>query len=153
MASVFVFYATDATWWGNAEPDWWRWQETQYSPSLLIRSSDPIERLDLRALVGLNIILLPQVWDERVARLHELLMTLAEEIAVLSPAFGDDIGWWWHKRYGKLEWGERHILTEYQADEDLRAMNTAHTPAADAAYRAAAARNAERLEAHPWLKS
>lgn len=85
------------------EPDWWRWANTCDHPEILVRPEDPIERLDLRCLVGLDVLLFFGHYDERAGRLYEKLQDYAKEIAVMSPAFEDDIGWRWVKDVGRIE--------------------------------------------------
>lgn len=84
------------------EPDWWRWSNTCDRPELLIRPGDPIERLDLRCLLGLDLILFFSDWCASVSRLHDRLTEYAKEIAVMSPAFEADIGWRWINGVGRV---------------------------------------------------
>lgn len=87
-------------------PDWWRWSDTCHRPEIIVRPEDPLDRLDLRCLVGLDVILFFATYDERAARLYERLQDYADEIAVMSPAFDDDIGWRWIKGLGQVGFGE-----------------------------------------------
>lgn len=74
--------------------DWWKWAETCGMPVLTIRTTDPIDRLDLRCLIGLAVVLHFADWTERVARLLERVQEMSPEIAVISPSFEDDVGFW-----------------------------------------------------------
>jgi hypothetical protein len=85
------------------EPDWWRWANTCDHPEVLVRPEDPIERLDLRCLVGLEVVLFFGSYDERAMRLYDRMQEYAKEIIVMSPAFEDDIGWRWIKGIGRVE--------------------------------------------------
>ncbi len=94
------------------EPDWWRYSNTIDRPELLVLPSDPIERLDLRCLLELDVILIAAEWSEHLSRLYERLQDYAEEITVMAAAFGDDIGWHWLKQCGRIEFGERHLVAD-----------------------------------------
>jgi hypothetical protein len=83
------------------DPDWWRWTHSADKPELLVRPEDPIERLDLRCVVGLNVVLFFPDWSAAVSRLYERLQEYAREIAVMSPGFEADIGWRWTKAAGQ----------------------------------------------------
>ncbi len=132
------------------EPDWWRWAETQYSPEILVRPEDPVDRLDLRCMVGLKLFLHVTAWNDHSSRLYERLTEYADEIALMSPSFESDIGWWWHKRYGQIAWTERHWLTKLEKTEDARSI-AAHRNNKPA-YAAAVEEQMKILEAAPWLK-
>jgi len=82
--------------------EWRRWCDTQFQPTLTIRTTDPIERLDFRCLVGLDVTFHFAEWDARVARLLERLKEYAPEIAVISPCFEDDLGFWWIRGQGQF---------------------------------------------------
>ncbi|MCX7161490.1 MAG: hypothetical protein NT083_00320 [Rhodocyclales bacterium] len=88
------------------EPDWWRWANTCNQPELLICPEDPIERLDLRCAVDLSLILFFYEWSEPAGRLFDRLTEYAQEIAVESPDFGTDIGWWWTRETGRIEFND-----------------------------------------------
>ncbi len=92
------------------DPDWWRHANTCHQPELLIRPEDPIERIDLRCLIGLDLILFFAEWSDPVSRLYERLTEYAAEIAVESPAFDSDIGWWWVRGIGRIEFADRQNL-------------------------------------------
>ena len=132
------------------EPDWWQWSNTYQTPQILVRPADPVERLDLRCIVGLKTLFFFASWDDRVARIYERLQEYAEEIAVMSPAFDTDIGWRWIKRYGRVEFGETHYI------EDLKRAQGDRTTASrrddKPAYQAAQANEMRILEAAPWLR-
>lgn len=85
------------------EPDWWKWADSLSEPELLIRPADPIDRLDLRCLLDLPVILFLPTWGDREARLYERLQEVASEIAVVSPAFDLDCGWRWLRDIGRVE--------------------------------------------------
>ncbi len=131
------------------EPDWWRWSNTCDTPELLVRPEDPIDRLDLRCLLDLCVILFFAEWDERIARLYERLQEYTAEIAVMSPAFELDIGWRWIKGIGRIEINEAHqldALKNAQADAVHAAVK-----GDQAGYQAAQMKERQTLEAAPWL--
>lgn len=131
------------------EPDWWKWADTAKTPELLIRPEDPIERLDLRCVVGLSVNLFFADWNSKAARLFERLTEYVDEVAVMSQAFDEDIGWRWIKGIGRVEYGEAHYLTDLanaQADRWVAAKK-----GDSVAYAAAAAREKQIREAAPWL--
>ncbi len=107
VGSVWVNYGDD-----YVELEWWRFVETQAQATITVRTTDPIDRLDLRCLVGLNVTLHFAQWDSRVARLLERLKEYSAEIAVLSPAFEDDLGFWWIRGRGQF------ALFEYPHSEN-----------------------------------
>lgn len=130
------------------EPDWWRWADTCEKPELLIRPEDPIERLDLRCVVGLDLILFFSEWSEAVGKLYERLTEYAQEIAVESPAFDTDIGWWWVRGVGRIGFDDRRHLTaiaEAQADAVHAARKDDRV-----AYAAAQAKEQRAREAMQW---
>lgn len=131
------------------EPDWHRWNDTCNSPELVIRPGDPIDRLDLRCLKGLSVFLFFNEWSDHAGSLFEKLKEIAHEITVMSPAFEDEIGWFWIKGYGQIDFNKRqHLesLKDAQADCTHAARNENQI-----AYAAARARELAILEAAPWL--
>ena len=84
--------------------EWWKWFTI---PTVTIRTIDPIDRLDLRCLIGLDVVFNFPDWNERVSRLYERMQEYAQEIAVVSSCFGDDIGWFWLKDVGRVEFDDR----------------------------------------------
>lgn len=133
------------------EPDWWKYSNTIEQPELLILPTDPLERLDLRCVHGLRVIMVCLVWDDREARVLDMLTEHANEVAVMSPAFDTDIGWRWIRGYGRVEFGDSHWLADYQnavADSTHLALGKDK-----AAYLASQANEARILEAAPWLSS
>ena len=136
---------------GNGrEPDWWRWSNTYDTPELLVRPGDSVERLDLRCLVGLKVILFAADWNDRVARLYERMLEYVQEVLVNSPAFEQDIGWRWIKGIGKVEFGETHYIKDLEDAEGDRSR--ASFSGDQKAYDAAAQREKQLSEAAPWLK-
>ena len=81
------------------EPNWTAWAGTSFAPEIVVLPTDPLERLDFRCLFGLHVILFFADYSAATGRLYERLQEYAAGIDVLSPAFGDDIGWHW-TRYG-----------------------------------------------------
>jgi hypothetical protein len=131
--------------------DWAKWAETCQHPELLIRPEDPIERLDLRCIAGLGIVLFFAQWDAKVAKLYERLQDYAAEIVVESPCFDLDAGWFWVRNIGQIEMSERWILTEYRnAQADCTA---AGCKGDKVAYEKAQARELRAIERASWLKS
>lgn len=131
-------------------PDWHRWAETQFSPSLVVLPTDPIDRLDLRCIVGLRVILCLDTWTEKSSLLYERVIELAAEVAVLCPDFGEDIGWWHVPKYGRIEWDQRHYLTKL---EEVHGDRTAAAHRRDdQTYKLLAAREDQILKEAPWLR-
>lgn len=132
------------------EPDWHRWNDTCHSPELVIRPEDAIDRIDLRCLTGLSVFLFFSEWTDQVGSLLERLKDFADEITVMSPAFEDEIGWFWFKGYGQIDFLNRHHL------ENLKNAQADCTHAARTGnqieYAAASARELATLEAAPWLR-
>lgn len=89
VSRVWVNYGDDCV-----ALEWWRWADTQAQPTLTIRTADPIYRLDLRCLVGLPVALSFPEWNARVSRLLDRIAEVAQEVAVISPSFGEDVGFW-----------------------------------------------------------
>lgn len=77
-------------------PSEWRNLELVFEPTV-----------DLRPFIGLDVTLCAAEWNEDIGPLYERLTEYASTITVLIAAFGDDIGWWWDKRYGRTEFGAR----------------------------------------------
>lgn len=143
--SVFVEYGDDCR-----NPDWHRWSDTMHSPSLVVRFADPVERLDFRCLVGLEVVLVMCRYDTKAADLFSRLQQYATEVAALSPDFDDDIGLWWVPRYGVRPFEDRRIITAYEA---ARATCTNASLRRDpAAYAAAQAEELRLLKEFPWLR-
>lgn len=87
------------------EPDWDRWAHSQFAPELVVLPADPIDRLDLRCVVGLHVILFLSKYDDKGAELFNRLQEFAREIDLLSPDFDDDIGFHWTQNSGVREYG------------------------------------------------
>jgi len=132
------------------EPDWSKWSNTAGQPEILIRPEDPLERLDLRCVMGLNVILFTDAWDDRSARVHDMLTEFCNEIAVMSPDFELNIGWRWIKDIGRVEFGETHWIKKYRDAEDDRANAARRND--QRAYHAATLRENQIREAAPWLR-
>lgn len=131
------------------EPFWWKYSNTSTSPELLVRPEDPIDRLDLRCVVGLNLILFFKDWNSKAAKLFDRLTEYANEVAVMSPAFDDEIGWRWTKKYGRVEFGESHYIVSLS--NALADATCAARKNDKAAYSAAQAKEKQIREAAPWL--
>lgn len=130
------------------EPTWWRYVETRHQPEVVVLPEHPIDRLDLRCVTGLDVILFAAEWSASFANLYERLMGYAAEIAVISPAFEGDIGWWWTKRYGQIAFNDRHWITKF---EEAQEACIAASDKGGAAYAAAHAKEMQILEVAPWL--
>ena len=96
------------------EPDWWKYSNTLGMPELLVRPEDPVERLDLRCVVGLPVILFFDEYNERVAAVYQRLIGVARAVAVESPSFGEDIGWVWSKTAGRFGFDGEAIVSEFE---------------------------------------
>ncbi len=132
------------------DPDWHRWADTAESPSLVIRPEDPVDRIDLRCLADLDLILFFAEWSGSVSRLYERLTEYAREIAVLSPAFETDIGWWWVKGVGRLEFDQRQHLTALEASKGEATAAALKNDAAG--YASARAKERRAVEGLQWQR-
>jgi hypothetical protein len=112
----------------------WRNMELEYTP-----------RKDYRALIGLDILILADDWREEIGVLYEDLKPIAKTITVMITAFGEDIGWWWSKEYGKTMFGSRCFAKEIKdAQGDA---TTAAIKGDQVAYAQARARELEAIKA------
>lgn len=132
------------------DPDWWRWANTCHQPEIIVRPEDPIERLDLRCLVGLRVTLFIATYDDKAALLFPRLQEYASEIVALSPDFEDDLGMWWLPKYGVIDFDKRPIVTAYEAAKANTSM-AAHKRD-EVGYLASQAEEMKLLEANPWLR-
>jgi hypothetical protein len=132
------------------EPDWWRFTETSHHPEILIRPEDPIERIDLRCIVGLSVVFFFAEWGDTVARLYERLQDFAAEICVMSPCFESDIGWWWTRKSGQIDFNERWRLTAIEAAQQ-NCMAAARKGDATA-YALWQGRELEAIKGASWLR-
>lgn len=132
------------------DPDWWRWANTRNSPEVIVRPADPVDRLDLRCLVGLRVTLFASEWSARVGKLFELLTEYADEVVVMSPAFEGDIGWFWLRDHGRVEFDDRWRI-DALADAKAAAVNAALRND-QAGYQAARAREAQAQGGAPWQR-
>lgn len=143
-ADVWVNY-------GNLpEPDWWKWANTCDQPEILVRPEDPIERLDLRCIVGLRVTLFITTYDDKAALLFAKLQEYASEIAALSPDFENDLGMWWLPKIGVIDFDKRPIVTAYEAAK--ASTSNAAYKRNEAGYRESQAEELKLLEANPWLR-
>ncbi len=132
------------------DPGWHRFADTMHSPEIVVRPCDPVDRLDLRCIVKLDVTLYFERYDDKAALLFSKLQEYASEIVALSPDFGEDIGFWWLPRYGVIDFEKRSIVTEYEAAKDRRSI--ADDRKNEPAYRAAQSEELRLLEEHPWLR-
>lgn len=132
------------------ELDWWKWANTCHSPELVVRTSDPISRIDLRCLVGLRVVLFSAEWSAHVGLLYDRVTEYAAEVCVMSPAFGEDIGWWWVKDHGRVEYADRWRIKAI-ADAKADAVNAA-VKGDIPAYQAARQREAHALGDSSWQR-
>lgn len=129
------------------DPDWWRYSNTASHPEIVVRPDDPLDRLDFRCIFGLEVTLFFQHYGDRAIMLYEKLIDYAAEILVTSPDFGEDIGWWWLKKYGQVDFDKRHIVTAYE-DARNRCLFEINGAASDAAR----AEEVRLLKENPWLR-
>lgn len=132
------------------ETKWEKYSNTCDKPELLIRPEDPIERMDLRCVAGLKVILFFSAYDSRAIRLFERLQEYCAEIAVMSPEFDEDIGWRWIRGIGRVEYGDTHFIADLEAAKGDRYMATRSDD--KAAYARATDAENKIMEAAPWLK-
>lgn len=110
---------------------------------------------DLRPLLALDVVIMARVWDENLSGLYERLTRYANEIILLVDSFGDDVGWSWMKKYGRVELSERPWVFQYhdaQADATMYACRKA-TEANKAGYQKSLEREREAARMVPWLKT
>lgn len=86
--------------------------EQDYCPMELTVCA-PIERDDFRPFVGLDLSLYCGDYDQFANRVFEKLAEHANEITVLIASWGTDIGFLWHKQYGKMDMCEIGWLEQY----------------------------------------
>ncbi len=123
----------------------WPWLALKIGPMLRVLPADPIERLDLRCCVGLDVVLEPTEWNDRAAVLYERLQEYALTITVVSLSFAPEMGWCWDRHYGRLELGDLQWIEKYkQAQSDC-------TRAQGEKYKAAKAREDKIYREHSWL--
>jgi len=126
------------------------WLGMGLGPTLRVLTTDPIERLDLRCVVGLDVILEPFGWDNKASELYERLQQYAATIYVVSLSFEPEMGWAWHKRYGRRELGELAFINRLvEAQSDCIKWASKRN---EAKYDEAQARELKILEDAPWLK-
>ena len=86
---------------------------------LTITPDMPVDRLDLRCVIGLDVQLFAESWGNREAAIYGRLREYADEILVTIVDFGDDVGWWWVKRWpendGRINFADRHYFTRYES--------------------------------------
>ena len=129
----------------------YEWAAMGLGPTLRVLPTDPIERLDFRCIVGLDVILEPFGWDNKAAELYERLQEYAATIQVVSLCFEPDMGWAWDKRYGRRELGELAYIDRLaEAQSDCIKWATKRN---EPKYAEAQARELKILEDAPWLKS
>jgi len=132
------------------DPVWHRYSNTMRSPELVVRFTDPVERLDFRCTLKLDVILFASRYDDKVAALFARLKEYAAEISWLSPDFGNDLGMWWLPKYGDLAFDDRAVVSGY---EDARSECTSASLRRDAAaYTAARNTELRLLKEHSWLR-
>lgn len=110
---------------------------------------------DLRPLVGLDVVIMARDWTEDLSGLYDRLTQYANEIILLVDSFGDDVGWSWTKKYGRVELSERPWVFQYhdaQADATMYACRK-QTDASKAGYQKSLEREREAARMVPWLKT
>jgi len=74
----------------------WKYINLEYRPTK-----------DLRAFVGLDVIITANRYTIELAKLYEALQEYAQTISVLICEMDEDLGWWWSKETGQKAYGER----------------------------------------------
>ncbi|MCX7178515.1 MAG: hypothetical protein NTX56_06955, partial [Proteobacteria bacterium] len=119
-------------------------------PEILIRPDDPIDRLDLRCLVDLDVFLIADEWSTSLSRVFELIQEYATTISVMIAGFDTDIGFHWVRGIGRVEFGQYHFIGKLNG---ARADATHCAIVGDkAGYLAAQANEHQIREAAPWLR-
>lgn len=78
--------------------------EHQYHHMELVASGS-VARDDFRPFVGLQVLLYAPTWNDLANACFEKLKEHCEEITILSPHYGNDIGFVWSREYGLLDMG------------------------------------------------
>lgn len=144
VGSVFVEYGDDVR-----EPDWHRWPDTMHRPYIVVRFADPVERIDLRCTLGLSVTLILCRYDDKGAALFSRLQEYASEVCMMSPDFGEDIGFWWMPKYGVRPFDDRSIITGYEAARsDCVSAALRHDTTA---YNAAQVKELQLIKENSWL--
>jgi len=86
--------------------DWFAWKETWSIPVLSISSAFPVERLDLRCLVGLNVSIIADAYSPWLwalwGKIKEALPGYAAlNIRSFAKSEIDDFGWHWTAASGE----------------------------------------------------
>lgn len=127
------------------------WVELGVCPSLRILPEDPVSRLDLRCVLGLGVVYLPEQWTDAAASLYERLTEYAESIHVVSMCFDPDMGWAWHHHYGRRELGDLAYIDRLRKVQDERSHWAQKRN--DAKYQDAVIREQKIITEAPWLIS
>ncbi len=110
---------------------------------------------DLRPLVGLDVVIMARDWTADLSGLYDRLTQYANEIILLVDSFGDDVGWSWMKKYGRVELSERPWVFQYrdaQADATMYACRKENAES-KAGYQKSQDREREAIRMVPWLKT
>lgn len=86
--------------------DWFAWRETWAIPVLSLASSESVDRLDLRCLVGLNVAAIADCYSPRVIAIWEAIKKATPSYASLNirsfcTSEDDDFGWHWTAKSGE----------------------------------------------------
>jgi len=67
----------------GGDQDWWRWEETEGHPEVSVERKDVIGFLDLRALRGLDVLVVAALWSERCGALVDAVQAVQPSSCLL----------------------------------------------------------------------
>lgn len=88
---------------GNAEQ--FAWWQSDMPVEIVIPDDKPIARIDFRALVRCDVIVIAAKRDDRLHQLVKRICTEAANVTVLSSTDPDDIGHVWQRGTGWRKFG------------------------------------------------
>ena len=94
------------------------------SPWIRVLPTDPVEILDLRCFLGLDVVLEFDEWDDRIHRLVARLKEVAQSLYIVSLSYAPEMGWCWHKQFGELALGEMQWALQWNEAR----LTSCHTP-------------------------
>jgi hypothetical protein len=127
------------------------WASDGFGPMIRVLPADPIQRLDLRCLVGLDVIYEPAEWNDKAAELYERMQEYAKTITVVSLSLKPEMGWAWDHKFGQRGLGELQWIEKY-AEAKSDCVHWAHKNK-PGKYAAAKAREDQILRDNAWLIS
>ena len=81
--------------------------------SMELVAHDCVKRDDFRAFKNLNVLFYVPKWNPLATECFERLKLHANEITMLSPEYGEDIGFLWSREYGQMDMGVIGWIEQY----------------------------------------